>query len=126
MSILLDLDPIKLDLIKDVCVFEHESLMRLHVGKSPISDQMSTILDELGVTEDEYLSYSSEAFFEFQKVLEDPTQITEMPPVFMAVFILVCNTWQDDLSIKYGDVFYQFREEVKNLASLKPSNLNFN
>jgi hypothetical protein len=128
MSILLDLNPTKIQIIKDVCVWEQESLMRIHTETSSLSPRMDSILNQLGINSDEYLDYSSEAFYEFQKVLENPELIKEMPPLFMALFLEIVGPeiLQEELLAKYGKDFTTLIQDIENLNDITPDMFSYN
>ena len=127
MSIILDLNPTKIAFIRDVCGIEHDSLMRLHHGTSEESPHFQERLEQLGLTQEEYDDYSSEAFFEFQKVSEDPTLIKDMHPILIAMFLEICELWKEELLERHPkQVYYEVVNSVMDIKQFKPTNLNLN
>lgn len=126
MSLLLDLTPTHISIIKDICNYEHDSLIRLHTGTSELSPRMGELLDELGVTPEEYLDYSSEAFYQFQKLLEDPNSITQTPPVFLATFLAVAEVWDEELKSRYNGEVSSLLANLEGYFKIKPQILDLN
>ena len=124
---LITLTPTKIELIKVICNLEHDSLLRLHSGTSTLSAKMEEHLIALEITKEDYLNYSSEAFYEFQKVLEDPPLISQMPPLFMAVVLDVIEAFRNEPELMiFGAWLSEFEEEIMQLLKLKPNHLNLN
>lgn len=75
---ILEITPTKEAIIRFIAEKAQDSLLRIHGGTSYYSPKMSLILRKLGLTKDEYLQYSSDSFYDFQVVLEEPSKIKEM------------------------------------------------
>ena len=118
---LLDTTPARIPIIQRVCELEHESLIRLHSDNSVYSPDFAERLAEGGITLDDYLEYASEAYYEFQKVLEAPHTLVHMPPLFFYVFTEVCLYFKEELVNTYGDDFIDFMDDLSNVIDIKPN-----
>ena len=124
---LLVLTPAKTELVKVICQLEHESLIRLHTGTSTLSPKMEEHLATLEITQEDYLQYSSEAFYEFQRVLEDPKLIISMPKIFMAVVLDVIEAFRNEPELTHFGAWVEiFESEIMTLLNLTPDQLNLN
>lgn len=122
----INITPTQEKLIQDICVLEHESLLRLHSGNSQISDTLMEQLEDNDMTMDDYLDYSSDMYYDFQKVLENPKLIEDQKPLFYMVFLEVCKHWEPWLIPEYGDHLKDLADAIKALIPLKVSSINNN
>lgn len=123
---ILELTEPKKAIIQFVCTKAQDSLVRIHSGKSVYSPKMSLILRKLGLTYDEYLQYSSDAFYDYQVVLEDPEKIRSMSKGFTADFLAIADIWEPELTPAYGESYLELLTEIYQLNQLQLTALNLN
>lgn len=121
---LINITPTQEQIIKDVCNFEQESLIRIHSGTSTLTPRFAELLEERGLTMEDYEDYSSEMFYNFQCVLEEPPLIRDQNPLFYLVFLEACEHYKDILEKEYGEHFTDLRDAVRSLIPLKTIILN--
>ncbi len=123
---ILDLTETKADIIRFICTKAQDSLLRIHSGTSVYSPKMSLVLRKIGLTYDEYLEYSSDAFYDFQMVLENPRIIKEMPKGFTADFLGIADIWAEEIRVEFGNVYDELILEIYKLNQIQLSSLNQN
>lgn len=126
MMQLLEITQTKKRIIRYVCKAAQDSLLRIHDGKSVYSPKMSLVLRVLKLTEDEYLSYSSDAFYDFQRVRENPELISDMSKGFIHDFTKYALLLQKDLEKLYGPEVGVFIQELQGIHNIRLDYLNMN
>lgn len=123
---LLELTNTQIQIIRDICKAAQDSFIRLHSGNSIYSPRLSLILKKLNLTEEEFITYSSDAFYDFQRVLENPTILNQMSKGFTGDFIKYAEYLREKLYIQYGSEIDELIEELQGLHVLKLTPINFN
>lgn len=115
----INITPTQQKLIQDICTLEHESLLRIHSGTSQISDTLADFLEDHDMTMEDYLDYSSDMYYDFQQVLEDPLKLETQKPLFYFVFLDLCKHFHDFLYPDYGDHLLDLIASVTALIPLR-------
>lgn len=114
--------------IQRVCELEHETLIRCHNHDEDYLDRLAEYLNAERITLKEYHKELSNAFYEFQVVLENPEQINEMSGHYFDIFYGMMGIYNKELQDEFPDIFWPFLnhlETLKNLKNLNPfENLN--
>jgi hypothetical protein len=87
---------------------------------------MSLVLRKIGLTYDEYLEYSSDAFYDFQVVLEDPSRIKSMSKGFTADLLGIADIWAEEIRQEFGSAYDELISEIYQLNQIQLTALSQN
>lgn len=111
--------------IKLVCDLEQESLIRCHSHDQSQVDAMAEQMNAEMITIKEYQQELSNAFYEFQVVMEEPEKILQMDAHYIGIFKIMMEIYHERLINSYPDIYWEFLATIETLTTLK-ENINLN
>lgn len=114
------------DFIQRVCDLEQNSIISCHTHDQEFINRIADNMNAERLTVREYQKELSNAFYEFQVVLEEPEKLTQMDIHYLSIFQEIVEIFHKRLSREFPDVYPEFMEILDMLTTLKESNISLN